>query len=37
MEVNWGKTNVMVMQGDDDDRETVNIGDERVDVVQSFQ
>ena len=28
---------VMVMQGDDGDREAVNIGDERVDVVQSFQ
>ena len=37
MEVNWGKTKVMVMQGDDGDREAVNIGDERVDVVQSFQ
>ena len=28
MEVNWGKTKVMVMQGDDGDREAVNIGDE---------
>ena len=40
MEVNWGKTKIMVMQGkdgDDEGREVINIGDESVEVVQSFQ
>ena len=40
MEVNWGKTKIMVMQGkdgEDEAREVINIGDESVEVVQSFQ
>ena len=41
MEVNWGKTKIMVMQGkdgEDEGREVINIGDDSVvEVVQSFQ